>query len=104
MPKQFIKPYFYGMGRRSKNELFEGVKVVDTASKGKTVAKTNEGAIIFLTSGVPGDVVDIATYKKRKGFYEGNIVKFHSPFGTQNRTRMRTFWCVRRLQMAAHEL
>ena len=78
MRKQFIKPYFYAMGRRSENELFEGVKVVDTASKGKTVAKTDEGAIIFLTSGVPGDVVDIATYKKRKGFYEGNIVKFHT--------------------------
>ena len=66
------------MGRRSKNQLFEGVKVVDTASKGKTVAKTDEGAIIFLNSGVPGDVVDISTYKKRKGFYEGNIVKFHT--------------------------
>ena len=66
------------MGRRSKNHLFEGVKVVDTASKGKTVAKTDEGAIIFLNSGVPGDVVDISTYKKRKGFYEGNIVKFHT--------------------------
>ena len=66
------------MGRRSKNQLFEGVKVVGTASKGKTVAKTDEGAIIFLNSGVPGDVVDISTYKKRKGFYEGNIVKFHT--------------------------
>ena len=66
------------MGRRSKNHLFEGVKVIDTASKGKTVAKTDEGAIIFLNSGVPGDVVDISTYKKRKGFYEGNIVKFHT--------------------------
>ena len=66
------------MGRRSKNQLFEGVKVVDTASKGKTIAKTDEGAIIFLNSGVPGDVVDISTYKKRKGFYEGNIVKFHT--------------------------
>ena len=66
------------MGRRSKNQLFEGVKVVDTASKGKTIAKTDEGAIIFLSSGVPGDVVDISTYKKRKGFYEGNIVKFHT--------------------------
>jgi 23S rRNA (uracil1939-C5)-methyltransferase len=65
------------MGRRNKNQLFEGVKVVDTASKGKSVAKTDDGAIIFLTSGVPGDVVDISTYKKRKGFYEGNIVKFH---------------------------
>ena len=78
MPKRFIKPYFCSMGRRSKNQLFEGVKVVDTASKGKTVAKTDEGAIIFLNSGVPGDVVDISTYKKRKGFYEGNIVKFHT--------------------------
>ena len=77
MPKQFIKPYFCFMGRRNKNQLFEGVKVVDTASKGKSVAKTDDGAIIFLTSGVPGDVVDISTYKKRKGFYEGNIVKFH---------------------------
>ena len=66
------------MGRRSKNQLFEGVKVVDTASKGKTVAKTDKGAIVFLNSGVPGDVVDISTYKKRKGFYEGNIVKFHT--------------------------
>ena len=66
------------MGRRSKNQLFEGVKVVGTASKGKTVAKTDEGAIIFLNSGVPGDVVDIITYKKRKGFYEGNIIKFHT--------------------------
>ena len=56
------------MGRRNKNQLFEGVKVVDTASKGKSVAKTDDGAIIFLTSGVPGDVVDISTYKKRKGF------------------------------------
>ena len=78
MPKRFIKPYFCSMGRRSKNQLFEGVKVVDTASKGKTVAKTDEGAIIFLNSGVPGDVVDISTYKKKKGFYEGNIVKFHT--------------------------
>ena len=66
------------MVRRSKNHLFEGVKVIDTASKGKTVAKTDQGAIIFLNSGVPGDVVDISTYKKRKGFYEGNIVKFHT--------------------------
>ena len=66
------------MVRRSKNQLFEGVKVVDTASKGKTIAKTDDGEIIFLNSGVPGDVVDIITYKKRKGFYEGNIVKFHS--------------------------
>ncbi|MDG1263751.1 MAG: 23S rRNA (uracil(1939)-C(5))-methyltransferase RlmD [Flavobacteriaceae bacterium] len=66
------------MRRRNKNLLFQEIKVIDTASKGKAVAKTNEGATIFLNNGVPGDVVDVITYKKRKGYYEGNIVKFHT--------------------------
>ena len=50
------------MGRRNKNRLFEGIKIIDTASKGKAVAKTNEGATDFLNGGVPGDVVDVSTY------------------------------------------
>ena len=66
------------MGRRNKNLLFQEIKVIDTASKGKAVAKTNEGATVFLNNAVPGDVVDVITYKKRKGYYEGNIVKFHT--------------------------
>ena len=73
-----FKMYFCLMGRRNKNRLFEGIKIIDTASKGKAVAKTNEGATVFLNGGVPGDVVDVSTYKKRKGYYEGNIVNFHT--------------------------
>ena len=78
MANRFIKPYFCLMGRHGKNQLFQSIKVIDTASKGRTVAKTDDGEIIFLSSGVPGDVVDINIYKKRKGFYEGNIIKFHT--------------------------
>ena len=56
------------MGRRKRNEFFEKVKVVDTASKGKTVAKTEDGAIIFLTSGVPGVLLISILTKKEKDF------------------------------------
>lgn len=66
------------MGRKNRKKLFEQVTVVDTATKGKTVAKTEEGTVIFLPNAVPGDVVDIQTYKKRKAFYEGKAVHFHS--------------------------
>ncbi|AXG72118.1 23S rRNA (uracil-C(5))-methyltransferase RlmCD [Kordia sp. SMS9] len=66
------------MGRKNRKKVFENVTVVDTATKGKTVAKTEGGNVIFLPNAVPGDVVDIQTYKKRKAYYEGKAVKFHS--------------------------
>ena len=83
MPKDFIYIFtaiviFARMGRKNRKKLFEQVTVVDTATKGKTVAKTEEGTVIFLPNAVPGDVVDIQTYKKRKAYYEGKAVKFHS--------------------------
>ncbi len=65
------------MRNRHKARIFEKLTIVDTAAKGKVVAKTNEGIPIFLSEGVPGDVVDIQTIKKRKGYFEGKIIAFH---------------------------
>jgi 23S rRNA (uracil1939-C5)-methyltransferase len=65
------------MARKNKNQVFENVSVIDTAAKGKTVAKTEDGKIIFLPNAVPGDVVDIQTFKKRKSYYEGKAIRFH---------------------------
>ncbi|HWR94217.1 MAG TPA: 23S rRNA (uracil(1939)-C(5))-methyltransferase RlmD, partial [Flavobacterium sp.] len=36
-----------------------------------------DGKVIFIPNVVPGDVVDIQTFKKRKAYYEGKAVKFH---------------------------
>ena len=66
------------MRNRRKPQFFEKLTIIDIANKGKTVAKTAEGIRIFLSGGVPGDVVDIKTFKKRKGYFEGNIVNYHS--------------------------
>ena len=65
------------MRKRHKSKSFPQLTIIDTAAKGKTVAKTAEGIPIFLNEGVPGDVVDIRTYKKRKGFFEGRIERYH---------------------------
>lgn len=65
------------MARKNKKQLFEKVPVIDTAAKGKTVAKAPDGKVIFLPNAVPGDVVDVQTFKKRKAYYEGKAVAFH---------------------------
>jgi len=65
------------MRNRHKSKTFEQLTIIDTAAKGKTVAKTDQGIAIFLNEGVPGDVVDIRTFKKRKGFFEGRVEHYH---------------------------
>lgn len=63
--------------RKNKHHFFEKITVTDAGAKGKSIAKTSEGAVIFIENAVPGDVVDIQTFKKKKTFYEGKAVYFH---------------------------
>ncbi len=51
---------------------------MDAGAKGKTVGKAPDGRIVFLDNAVPGDVVDVQTHKKRKSYFEGTAVAFHS--------------------------
>ncbi|MCL6220204.1 23S rRNA (uracil(1939)-C(5))-methyltransferase RlmD [Zunongwangia pacifica] len=66
------------MGRRNKNKVFEAVEVVDAGAKGKSIAKSPDGRVIFVNNAVPGDVIDVQTTKKRKSYFEGTAVNFHS--------------------------
>ena len=66
------------MSRKNKKQLFTNVEVIDAGAKGKTIAKAPDGRVIFLHNAVPGDVVDIQTYKKRKSYYEGKATVFHT--------------------------
>ena len=62
----------------SKNIVFESVKICDIGSKGQSIAKSDDGIVLMVKNGVPGDVVDIKTYRKKKNYYLGNIIKYHS--------------------------
>ncbi|MDN3664128.1 23S rRNA (uracil(1939)-C(5))-methyltransferase RlmD [Algibacter miyuki] len=63
--------------RKSRKQVFENVEVIDAGAKGKTIAKAPDGKVIFLPNAVPGDVVDVQTFKKRKAYYEGKATVFH---------------------------
>ena len=62
----------------SKNKLFESVEIFDIGSKGQTIAKSDEGIVLMVKNGVPGDIVDIKTYRKKKNYFLGNIVNYQS--------------------------
>ncbi|MBU2940338.1 23S rRNA (uracil(1939)-C(5))-methyltransferase RlmD [Lacinutrix sp. C3R15] len=63
--------------RKNRKQVFTNVEVIDAGAKGKTVAKAPDGKVIFLPNAVPGDVVDVQTFKKRKAYYEGKATVFH---------------------------
>ena len=67
------------MGKRRNKEplLIEKIEIIDTANKGKAVAKY-EGKVIFVQGGVPGDICDIKVFKRRKKFWEASIEKIHT--------------------------
>ena len=66
------------MRKKTDKIVFENVEVLDAGAKGVSVAKAPDGKVIFIPNVVPGDVVDVQTFKKRKAYYEGKAVNFHS--------------------------
>ncbi len=65
------------MRKKRPRQVFEKLEVLDTASKGKAVAKAPDGRTVFITNAVPGDLVDVLTTKKRKAFFEAEATHFH---------------------------
>ncbi len=73
------------MSRRKKNlPLIDRAEVVDIAKGGKAIAR-KEDLVILVSHAVPGDVIDIQVTRKKKKFYEGKPVRFHtySPYRTR---------------------
>jgi len=66
------------MVRKKIKPLFTNINVIDAGAKGKGIAKAPDGRIIFLDNAIPGDIVDVQTFKKRKAYYEGKAIKFHA--------------------------
>ncbi|HNU59601.1 MAG TPA: TRAM domain-containing protein, partial [Aquaticitalea sp.] len=65
------------MSRKKTTQIFENIEVLDAGAKGKSIAKAPDGRVIFLNNAVPGDVVDVQTFKKRKAYFEGKAIRFH---------------------------
>jgi 23S rRNA (uracil1939-C5)-methyltransferase len=66
------------VGRSRKNKpVLEGLEITDIAAEGKSLGKVND-KVVFVTQTIPGDVVDVQVTKKRRNYYEGFPILFHS--------------------------
>ena len=65
------------MSNRKKNPiLIEKIEIIDTANKGKSIAK-HDDRVIIVDNGVPGDICDISVYKRRRKYWQAEIKKIH---------------------------
>ena len=46
--------------------------VTDIAEEGRGVARAND-LVVFIDKAIPGDIVDVTVYRKKKKFAEGKI-------------------------------
>jgi len=61
------------MRRNTPNQVFEAVSIIDIAEEGRGIGKT-EDLVLFIDKAVPGDLVDVELYRKKKNFGEGKII------------------------------
>lgn len=66
------------MRKGAPNKQFENVTVIDIAEEGKGVGKA-EDFVLFIEKAVPGDVVDVEVYRKKKNFGEAKIIGLKQP-------------------------
>lgn len=62
--------------RPTEHEVFERVEITDIAEEGRGVGRAGE-LVLFVEKAVPGDVVDVELYRKKKNFGEGRIRHIH---------------------------
>ena len=67
------------MTRKKKIDLvLENVTIEAVAAEGKAIARV-DGMVVFVDFAVPGDIVDIQVYKKKKNYMEGFIKRIVKP-------------------------
>src|SRR5476651_1394252 len=63
---------------RKPNTILQNISIIDIAEEGKGVGKTNE-LVVFVEKAIPGDVVDVEVYRKKKNFAEAKITNLKKP-------------------------
>lgn len=62
------------MGRRNKRKTIEQVEITAIAAEGKGLGR-QDGKVVFVDYGIPGDVVDVRLTKHKKDYAEGSILR-----------------------------
>jgi len=62
---------------QSKYKLIKQVTITDIAAQGKALTRI-DNFVTFVSNAIPGDVVDIQVFRRRKSYQEAYAVHFHS--------------------------
>jgi 23S rRNA (uracil1939-C5)-methyltransferase len=61
------------------NTIIENITILDAGAKGVSIAKMEDGKVILVKNGVPGDVGKVMITKKRRKYIEGILVEINQP-------------------------
>ena len=61
-----------------KGELLENLSLSEAGLEGNSIARL-DNFVVFAEGGVPGDVVDVMIYRKKKNYAEGRVVNIIKP-------------------------
>ncbi|MCB0645199.1 MAG: 23S rRNA (uracil(1939)-C(5))-methyltransferase RlmD [Saprospiraceae bacterium] len=61
---------------RNKIKKVANIEITGIADQGLSVGRTSEGEVIFVEGAVPGDLVDVIIYKKKKRYKIGRVETF----------------------------
>lgn len=64
--------------KKKEKIIIENLEITDAGAEGKAVGK-HEGLTVFVPFAIPGDIVDVAIFKKKKGYAEGNVLALKQP-------------------------
>ena len=67
------------MARKKVDIILEDITIEAVAAEGKAIAHSPDGQVVFVPFAVPGDVVDIRIFKKKKNYLEGVISAIKQP-------------------------
>ncbi len=56
-----------------KEKVLEGIEVISIGHKGESIGKTKDGEVVLIQGGVPGDIVNMRTRRKKKGLKYGFV-------------------------------
>ena len=73
-----------------KELILENIEILDAGAEGKAVGKY-ENKVVFVPYAVPGDVVNVRVFKKRKSYMHGKIIKIVSQSEKRTAPRCKHF-------------
>ncbi len=65
--------------KKKKSPPLLNIKIESYAAEGKSIARLDDGKVLFVDNAIPGDIIDVAITKDKKSWAQGRTIKLVSP-------------------------